>query len=151
MPPRVFRRSGGRGLSFASKELAISPGANSDSEKEGGRYDGPSQTSVATRFFDVVPFDDAAHGDSVLWAEAGHREHFRVANDGSGGGDLCAVAAVVAFDWRDGSASGGPRRSVTARYASFHCVSCFAVLGFFRDLDPAVADTGRPHQPQHLA
>ena len=78
--------------------------------------------------------------DSVLWTATAHREHIRLANDGSCGGDLRAVAVVVAFDRRDRSVFGGPRRSVPARYASFYFVSCFAVLGFFRDLDSRVAD-----------
>ena len=70
-----------------------------------------------------------------------HREHIRLANDSSCGGDLRAVAVVVTFDRRDRSVFGGPRRSVPERYASFYFVSCFAVLGFFRDLDSRVADS----------
>ena len=80
-----------------------------------------------------------------------HREYVWLADDGSCGGDLRAVAVVVASDRRDRSIFGGSRWSVTARCASFHFVSCLAVLGFFRDLDPGVAHPRRPHRPQHHA
>ena len=64
---------------------------------------------MATWVFDVVPFADAAHGDSVLWTATAHREHVRLADDGACRGDLRAVAVLVACDRRDGSIFGGPR------------------------------------------
>src|SRR5580698_978892 len=128
MRARGFGRSGDRARAFASKELAIASAKDSEGTHEGGRYDGPSQTSVATRIFDLVPFNDAADADPIYWSKTFGPESSRLAGDGSDGGDLRAMVALSGSARSDGGVPFQPGRSVATWDVCLDRFSSFAVF-----------------------
>src|SRR5580692_4465968 len=126
---RPAGRSCRRACAFASTGLAIAAAENSERANEGGRYDGPSQASVAARVFDVVSFDDVADADSIYWTQALGGEPSRLAGDGSHGSDLRAMAALSGSDRSDGSVLFHPSGGVATPRV---CLDFFSSVAVFR-------------------